>query len=440
MTHAAAVTRPDTGAGPSAPVWPRWLAACLVIAAAAALPVLRFLVFWPGDQWQVDIEVYREAGVSLLIGRPVYSAMTEAPQLLPFTYPPFAALLAIPLALLPFRVAAWVWVALQVLANAGIVWYAGYRLIHRRGAADPLILAALTAPMLWLHPVSDGIRFGQVNAFLVLACLMDLRRPRPRVLRGLPPGVLVGLAMAIKLTPGVFVVHLLLCRRWREAATAVATAVGVTVAAFLLLPEASIVYWGGALTDPARLGPNMGTSNQSIRGALLRVGPEGLPGVLLWLVLAGIVGWLGFRVALRAWRAGETITEVAAVGLLACLLSPVAWIHHFHWMIVVILAILGADPLRDRRRLLAAGVITTWFLCRLPWWGITWLANDWPVDPVGRLLQNADTVGAVVALGLLWWTQHADPPGPRPATAGDAAAPAGPEAVAAAPAPRIGSA
>ena len=37
--------------------------------------------------------------------------------------------------------------------------------------------------MLWLHLVSDGIRFGQVNAFLVLACcLMDLVRPRPRLL------------------------------------------------------------------------------------------------------------------------------------------------------------------------------------------------------------------------------------------------------------------
>ena len=46
----------------------------------------------------------------------------------------------------------------------------------------------LTAPMLWLHPVSDGIRFGQVNAFMVLACLMDLREPRPGLLRRVPRG------------------------------------------------------------------------------------------------------------------------------------------------------------------------------------------------------------------------------------------------------------
>ena len=47
---------------------------------------------------------------------------------------------------------------------------------------------------------------------------MDLRQPRPGLLRRVPAGVLVGLAMSIKLTPGVFVVHYLVNRRWREAA------------------------------------------------------------------------------------------------------------------------------------------------------------------------------------------------------------------------------
>jgi alpha-1,2-mannosyltransferase len=73
-------------------------------------------------------------------------------------------------------------------------------------------------------------------------------------------------------------------------------------------------------------------------------------------------------------------------------------------VVVVIFAILGADPLRDRRRLVAAAVVTAWFLCRMPWWGITWL-ND-RVGPVffGRLLQNADTAGALIALAMLAWT------------------------------------
>jgi alpha-1,2-mannosyltransferase len=392
----------------------QWPLAIGLIALAALPGVLRYLVFWPMDQWQVDVEVYREAGVSIMTGRPIYAAMTEAPQLLPFTYPPFAALLALPLAWVPFGVAGWLWTAAQVAATTAIVWYAGWRLIHRADGWVPLALAALVAPMLWLHPVSDGIRFGQVNAFMVLACLMDLRRPRPGLLRHVPPGMLVGLAMSIKLTPGVFVIHYLLNRRWREAATAVGTAVGVTLGAWVLLPEASFAFWGGALQDPARLGPNFGTSNQSMRGFLLRVGPEGGVGTAIWLALVVVVGVFGFRLARQMWLRGDSIGEVAVVGLLACLLSPVAWIHHYHWIVVVIFALLGASPWTRSRagawwrsgRLVAGVVIGVWFLMRMPWWGITYLNHpEWPELP-GRMLQNADVAGGLVALGLLWWVNR----------------------------------
>ena len=105
-------------------VWARWALAALIVALAAMPVVLRYLVFWPLDQWQVDVEVYRQAGESILTGRPIYLAMTEAPQLLPFTYPPFAAILSLPLALVPFGMAGWAWTLAQVLATTAITWYA----------------------------------------------------------------------------------------------------------------------------------------------------------------------------------------------------------------------------------------------------------------------------------------------------------------------------
>ena len=264
----------------------RWLLAALLIALAAVPVVLRYLVFWPLDQWQVDVEVYREAGVSILTGRPVYAALTEAPQLLPFTYPPFAAVLAIPLAMMPFGAAGWLWTALQVLATTAIVWYAGYRLIHRAGAWMPLALALLIAPMLWLHPVSDGIRFGQVNAFMVLACLMDLREPRPGLVRRVPRGVLVGLAMAVKLTPGVFVVHFLVTKRWKEAATAVGTAVGRHRSGRGCCCRRRRSRSGAVrcrtLPGSARTwAPRTSRSAASCCGS----GPTGLPGTVIWLVV-----------------------------------------------------------------------------------------------------------------------------------------------------------
>lgn len=407
----------------------RWALAAVLIAVAASPVALRYLVFWPLDQWQVDVDVYRSAGVSVLSGRPVYETLTEAPQLLPFTYPPFAALLAVPLALLPFGVVGWLWTAMQVLATTMTTFYAGWRILRPTGAWLPLALAALTAPMLWLHPVGDGIRFGQVNAFIVLACLMDLREPRPGLARWLPRGALVGLAMAVKLTPGVFVLHFLVTRRWREAATAVGTAAAVTVGAALVLPQASWAFWTSALRDSDRLGPNAGTSNQSLRGFLLRMGLDGTGGTLVWLALVGVVAVLGFALARRMYQRGDSVAEVAVVGLLACLLSPVAWVHHYHWVVVVILALLGAAPWLDRRRLVAGVAVAVFFILRLPWWGIDWLAQrDWPEWP-GRILQNADVFGGLACLVLLWWVSRRAPAGPdgapaltgaRPATIGRA--------------------
>ena len=79
-------------------------------------------------------------------------------------------------------------------------------------------------------------------------------------------------------------------------------------------------------------------------------------------------------------------------------------LHHYRWMVVVILAVLGARPWHDRPRRIAAVFLWAWFTCRLPWWGITWIAQDRPVQPFGRFLQNADLAGALLALGLLSWS------------------------------------
>ncbi len=371
--------------------------AVLVIAEA---PIAwHYLVDWPGDQWQVDVEVYREAARSIVYGRPIYEQLTESPQLLPFTYPPFSAFVALPLAFIPFGVVGWLWTALQVAATYLTVVIAFRRLLVRAGGWRWVAGALVTVPLLYLHPVSDGVRFGQVNAFLVLACLADLAARRGRWFRG-ALGTWVGLATAVKLTPGVFLVHLAVTRRWRALGTAVGAAAAATIGAFLVLPDASLAFWGGALGDPARLGPNRGTSNQSLRGVLLRLGPDGLAGSALWLLAVVVIGVAGFAVARRAYRAGDPVAEVAAVGLMAVLLSPVAWIHHFAWMVVVIGAVVGAG--RERRRVVMGGALLVWFLCRGPWWGISWIANDWPLLVVGRVLQNSDTLGALVALAMLW--------------------------------------
>ncbi len=377
-----------------------WLLAGVLVFAVVGMDIFwRYLVSWPDEIWQVDLEVYREGARSLLIGRPVYDYLTGGPQWLPFTYPPFGAVLGLPLALMPFRAAAWVW----QLAMLSLLWVAvgvAFRPFLRRfGRYAPLVQGGLAGLAVHLLPLSDGIRFGQVNSLIVTLCLVDLtRRHEGRT----PRGALVAVAAAIKLTPGVFWVHWAVTRRWRPLATSVLTAAAVTGLTALVVPSASAEFWTSALLDPGRLGPNAGASNQSLRGVLLRIGPpQGAALTLTWLALVAVVAVAGFTLSARLHRLDDQVAVVAVVGMIAVLVSPVSWVHHLQWGVVVIGALLG--DARQLRRVVAALVAGAWLYLHMPWWGDNMVREGVGPQWAARLLQNSYTLFALVALVALWW-------------------------------------
>jgi alpha-1,2-mannosyltransferase len=145
------------------------------------------------SQRLVDLDVYRGAGLAVLHGRDLYAFVGHAPQRLPFTYPPFAALLATPLALIPFRVAGWVWSVGEVLTTAAIAAIAFRPLLRRFGRWWPLALGLLAGALQQMLPLRDEIKFGQVDELLVLMCAVDCLL----LARRSGGGVLIGLATAI---------------------------------------------------------------------------------------------------------------------------------------------------------------------------------------------------------------------------------------------------
>lgn len=374
-------------------------AAMLVFALSAGQVVHRYLVAHAGELWQLDLEVYRDGAESLLAGRAVYDWLTGAPQFLPFTYPPFSAVAAIPLALVPFSVAGWAWSALQL----ALLWWStgiAFRpLISRFPGRGTAVQALLAAVLVHLVPVADGFRFGQVNAVVVALCLADAARRAPEPRRWWPTGSLVGIAAAIKLTPAAFWVHYAAARRWRALGASVAAAAGVTVVTAALAPTASVAFWTDALWDPARLGPNAGVSNQSIRGALLRLAPQQAQSVV-WFGAVLLVAVLGYGLSVRLHRLGEPVAVVGAVGMVAVLVSPVSWIHHWHWGIAVIGALL-ADA-RDRGRSAAAAGVTVVLLLPLPWWGGAWPGHGPVVSVLGRVVEQSYTLLAIACLVVMW--------------------------------------
>lgn len=373
--------------------WWAWVVVALVVAAAAA-PLVHTWLTNPDDQRLVDLDVYRTGGQMLLDGRPVYDFFTPAPQLLPFTYPPIAAMLAVTLAEMSWGTAQWVWTAGIFAALAVTVWFAFRQALR---AYVPWVFGLLMVACTYLMPIRDQVRFGQVDILLVALCLVDCLARRP----WLPRGFLVGLATAVKLTPGVFLIYFLVTRQWRTFFMAAFVAAVLTVLPFVVIPQDASAFWFSALLDPERLGANTATTNQSIRGMLLRLYmPESLT-FAIWAVIVAAVAWYGFRAARAAYQAKDELTAVALTSLMAVLLSPVAWIHHLAWVVVVLGAIVGDG--RDPVRLRVAAGVWLFYVVPVPWWGVSLIAAGIPgVSLVlGKIVQDGFGLGALVLVWLL---------------------------------------
>jgi alpha-1,2-mannosyltransferase len=371
---------------------PSWAVTALgvlawIAALAAVEPLVRGYLTSVPDQRLVDLNVYRTGGLSVLQGQPLYSVLTQPPQLLPFTYPPAAALFAVPLALLPWAAAQLAWVPFIYVPLVVVICYAFAPLLRRSGRLRVAAAAVVFAACAYLFPLRDEIRFGQVDMVLLALAVADCAARAPRW----PRGALVGLATAIKLIPGVFIVYLWLSGRRRAAVTAVIAAAAWTIGSWLLLPHDSATYWTSVIFDSGRLGSNAGTSNQSLRGMLLRVFQP--------VAVAAVVAVAGFALVRRLARDSREMEAIAVTALLGVLLSPVSWIHHFVVVVVVIGAI-AADG-RSKRRAAIAAATAVYFALTIPWWGQSLLGISGVPPVAARVVQDAFGLAALALLVIM---------------------------------------
>jgi alpha-1,2-mannosyltransferase len=349
--------------------------------------------------WLVDLQVYQGAGVAVRNGHSLYSYATPFPQRLPFTYPPFGGLLAIPLSLLSRYPLGIVWTGIEFALCLFLARKLFRPLIDRAGPLAPVAFAAAVVLTEWIVPVRDTFYFGQVNLFLVALVVVDLTVVRGRW----PRGLLVGIAAAIKLTPALFIPYLWMTGRRRMAGVAAATFAGGQLLAAAILPSDSREYWTHTVFEGSRLGLNTVVSNQSIRGFLLRFALPSPYGSLIWVVLAAPVAVIGLRRAKQAYADGAVILSIGLTGLTAALISPVSWIHHFLWILLVIAALAGAT--HDRRALRWAACLATVFLLNIPQWGEI-LVRGSGSYVLGRLLQETYLVLTLIVVTALPWPRQ----------------------------------
>ncbi|CAN7456259.1 glycosyltransferase 87 family protein [Arthrobacter sp. LjRoot78] len=318
---------------------------------------LDFSVYWHGGK------ILNEAGQapSNLYSRTV--GWAGGPEL-PFTYPPFAALLFGLLARLPEEsalmlfnaagVAVAVWVAVRGVRywSAKQDWRstfggAGFKATRNRWGAVILLLAVIN-----LGPWRETLAFGQINILLMGLMAADLLAGNQRWNQGLPGrGFLVGMAAGIKLTPLVFGLYFLVRKDWRGLFNMAGGFAFTVLLGWLVRPAESITFWLEILPDTSRIGGAGYVDNLSIKGALLHFGVPEAGVTVPWLLLSILVTGMGAMVIKVASEQGARVVAISATALTMLLISPVSWSHHWVWMAAVLPAFawtLRETPYRHR--------------------------------------------------------------------------------------------
>nr|WP_239118391.1 glycosyltransferase 87 family protein [Actinoplanes ferrugineus] len=315
-----------------------------------------------------------------------------------FTYPPFAGLVMSPMAALPFAAVLVIAVLATVLTTALLVhWFAG-PLIARMGWPRWFALGVAICLAISFEPVRETITFGQVNTLLLTLVAGDMLFG---VAKGRKwAGIGIGLATAIKLTPGIFILYLLITKRWRDAATAIGAAAGATLLGGLIFPDESREFWTSALWDTNRVGVLSYLSNQSERGYLARLPIDQYAGKI-WLVcvLATLAVWV-----LRLRKApGDVLGGLALTGVVGCLISPVTWVHHCVWLIPALVRCVdaGLSGTGRQRRVLYLAVAAYLVMTSR----VTWLWEYAPRPPLEIIGSNTYVY---FSLALLIWTPLSD--------------------------------
>lgn len=377
--------------------------AALGVAVAIRMGLTLFL---PNGGNLIDLHVYVDGAASMTSGR-LYDFAYDLDSTgfpLPFTYPPFAAVVFFPLHWLPFGLVGFLWQLATIAALFGVIRIALQLVVGEAANGKEYYVAAAlwTALTMWMEPVRANLDLGQVGLFLVLALMVAVRSSRWWL-----SGLLVGLTAGIKLTPAVTGLYFLARRQWRVVLASAAVFGASVLLSWAVIGDEARLYFTDLMGDTSRIGPVGSANNQSMRGALSR-----LAGHDVGTGLAVAIGLLvTAALCVLAWRAldpEDRLGQLLIVQFVGLFASPISWDHHWIW-VVPLLIWLAHGPLRS--------AVGTRILCGV--WAVVMLVgvssllfslqpSRWDFSRPGYLAVLG-TVNVTLALATLGWMAFAGP-------------------------------
>jgi len=284
----------------------------------ALLLILIVARYWVGVHLGFDYRPLWEASRHLFHGASVYpaphaAALHDEQQ---FVYPPLAALLAAPLAVFPFGVAAALLAVIQLVATIGTL-----RVLQVRD------WRCYGVTLLWF-PVIQNMLIGSITSLLALGLALAWRYRDDRQVAAPISAVVV--ATKVFLWP--MLLWLAATRRWRTAVWAVMLAVVGVALSWAVIGFGGLTSYPRLLDELSRLeawksysavafGLLLGLSTNAARVLAIVAGTATLGGVLL----------VGRQRDAEADRRAFVLAIAAAF-----LFSPIVWTHYLALLVVPI--------------------------------------------------------------------------------------------------------
>jgi Glycosyltransferase family 87 len=286
----------------------------------ALLLVLVVARYWVGVHLGFDYRPLWEASRHLVDGASVYpaphaAALHDEQQ---FVYPPLAAVLAAPLAVFPFGVAAALFAAIELVATVATLRILGVRDWRCYGVT-----------FLWF-PVIQNLLIGSITSLLALGLAVAWRYRDDR--RVAAPVSAVVIASKVFLGPLLF--WLAATRRWRTALWAASLALAAVAVSWAVIGFSGLTSYPRLLDELSRLeagksysavalGLVLGLSTAAARAVALAAGAAALIGVLC----------VGRRCSDDADADRRAFVLAIAASFL---LSPIVWTHYLALLVVPI--------------------------------------------------------------------------------------------------------
>jgi len=289
----------------------------------------------------VDFEVNYEAGRRIRTGESLYRGEDGHYQ---FKYPPFSALLYVPVSLLPPDAAKTAWF-LVVLGSTVLVFQFAFALARPEGRQ--VLLIRIAPPLILAKCFLRELYLGQINALitaLMLGMVLLLVRSRPSPRREGAAGALWGVSTALKPYAAIFLPYWVLRGKWQT--------LGAGFAALALAFLGPSLYYGLSgnllvhrewIGSLSRSTPTLLATQDNISLIAMFTKWTGRPGLSGTLYLLGVaalaLGFLGLMARGRRVK-DPMVLESGVLLAFIPLISPLGWDYTLLSSVLIIMLVL----------------------------------------------------------------------------------------------------